>query len=64
MDEEILDLSAVFELSSRFPDIPIYLEYTEGSFTEKWLQSEMNEDRRIYSLGTLQETLTEEKLLK
>lgn len=64
MDENVLDLSAVFELSSRFPHIPIYLEYTEGSFTEKWLQSEVNEDRRIHSLGTLQEILTEETLLK
>ena len=64
MDDDELDLWAGIELSNKFPQIPIYIEYSEGSFAEKWIQSEASGDRLIYSLGTFQEILTAENLFK
>lgn len=63
LHEDHLDLWAGIELSTQFPHIPIYIEFTEGSIAEKWIQSEVSGDRQIYSTGTFKEVLTEEKLL-
>lgn len=62
LDDDDLDLWAGIELSNKFPQIPIYIEYSEGSFAEKWIQSEASGDRLIFSLGTFPEILTAENL--
>lgn len=58
-----LDLFSSIELSDRFLDIPIFLEYSEGSITEKWIHSNVSRTRLIYDLGTFQEVLKEENIL-
>lgn len=63
LHEDHLDLWAGIELSNQFPHIPIYLEFSEGSIAEKWIQSEVSGTRLIYSTGTFKDVLTEEKLL-
>ncbi|GAA4071974.1 hypothetical protein GCM10022410_16980 [Amphibacillus indicireducens] len=62
--DDDLDLWAGIELSNKFPQVPIFIEYSEGSFAEKWIQSEVSGNRLIYSLGTFQEVLTEENIFK
>ncbi|MHA6250786.1 NAD-binding protein [Oceanobacillus sp. CAU 1775] len=64
LHDDALDLWSGIELSNQFPDIPIYLEFSDGSFAEKWIESEVSGDRLMYSLGTFDKILTEEKLLK
>ena len=63
LHEDYLDLWAGIELSKQFPHIPIYIEFSEGSIAEKWIQSEVSGTRLIYSIGTFKDILTEEKLL-
>ena len=63
LHEDKLDLWAGIELSDQFPHIPIYLEFSEGSIAEKWIQSEVSGTRLIYGTGTFRDILTEEKLL-
>lgn len=63
LHEDHLDLWAGIELSTKFPHIPIYIEFTEGSIAEKWIQSEVSGNRLIYSTGTFKDVLTEERLL-
>lgn len=63
LHEDHLDLWAGIELSSQFPHIPIFLEFSEGSIAEKWIDSEVSGNRLIYSIGTFKDILTEEKLL-
>lgn len=63
LHEDHLDLWAGIELSNQFPHIPIYLEFSEGSIAEKWIQSEVSGTRLIYSAGTFKDVLKEEKLL-
>lgn len=64
LDEEHLDLWAAIELSNQFPNIPIYLEFSEGSIAEKWIQSEVSGNRLIYSIGTFKDVLTEDEMKK
>lgn len=63
LHEDNLDLLAAVELSNQFPHIPIYLEFSEGSIAEKWIQSEVSGTRLIYGTGTFRDILTEKKLL-
>ena len=63
LHEDNLDLLAAIELSNQFPHIPIYLEFSEGSIAEKWIQSEVSGTRLIYGTGTFRDILTEKKLL-
>lgn len=64
LHEDKLDLWEGIELSDQFPDIPIYLEFSEGSIAEKWIQSGASGNRLVYGTGTFKDLLTEEKLLK
>src|SRR5699024_4707362 len=64
LHEDHLDLWAGIELSSQFPYIPIFLEFSEGSIAEKWIDSEVSGTRLLYSIGTFQSILTEETLLE
>ena len=64
LHEDNLDLLAGIELSNQFPHIPIYLEFSEGSIAEKWIQSEVSGTRLIYGTGTFRDVLQEKKLLK
>ncbi|MGG0657519.1 hypothetical protein [Rummeliibacillus pycnus] len=50
-------------MSNKFPHIPIYMEFSECSIAEKWIQSEVSGNRLIYSTGTFKGVLMEEKLL-
>ena len=59
----LIDLWAGIELSNQFPHIPIYLEFSDGSIAEKWIQSEVSGTWLIYSTGMFKDVLTEEKLL-
>lgn len=63
LQEDHLDLWAGIELSNQFPHIPIYIEFSEGSIAEKWIQSEVSGTRLIYSTGTFKDVLTEEVLI-
>ena len=63
LHEDYLDLWAGIELSNQFPHIPIYLEFSDGSIAEKWIQSEVSGTRLIYSTGMFKDVMTEEKLL-
>lgn len=63
LHEDQLDLWTGIELSTQFPQLPIFLEFREGSIAEKWIQSEVSGTRQIYSIGTFNDILTEEKLL-
>ncbi len=63
LHEDKLDLLAGIELSNRLPDIPIFLEFSEGGIVDKWIQSEVSGTRLIYGTGTFKEILTEDKLL-
>src|SRR5690606_3960735 len=38
LNEDNLDLLAGIELSNQLPHIPIYLEFSEGSIADKWIQ--------------------------
>lgn len=64
LHEDHLDLWAGIELSTKFPEIPIYIEFSEGSIAERWIQSEVSGNRLMYSTGTFKGVLTEEGLLK
>lgn len=63
LHEDKLDLLAGIELSSQFPDIPIFLEFSEDGIVDKWIQSEESGNRLIYGTGTFKDILTEDKLL-
>lgn len=64
LHEDNLDLLAGMELSNHFPHIPIFIEYSEDSIAEKWIQSRISGTRLIYSTGTLNQILNEENFLK
>ncbi len=63
LHEDYLDVLAGSELSNTFPTTPIYIEFPKKSIAEKWIQSEVSGERLIYSTGTYEDVLTEEKLL-
>ncbi|MHA6261456.1 hypothetical protein ACXYMX_16470 [Sporosarcina sp. CAU 1771] len=63
LHEDNLDLLAGIELSNQLPHIPIYLEFSEGSIADKWIQSEVSGTRLIYGTGTFKDILTEGTLL-
>jgi len=63
LHEDKLDLLAGIELSNQLPQIPIYLEFSEGGIADKWIQSEASGKRLIYGTGTFKDILTEDKLL-
>ena len=64
LHQDHLDLWTGIALSSEFPHIPIYLEFSEGSIAEKWIDSEVSGTRLIYSIGTFKEILTEDRLFQ
>lgn len=64
LHEEYLDVLAGIELSTTFPTTPIFIEFAKNSIAEKWIQSEGNSPRHIYSTGTYEDVLTEDVLLK
>lgn len=63
LHEDKLDLLAGIELSSQFPEIPIYLEFSENGIVDKWIESEVSGNRLIYGTGTFKDILTEDNLL-
>lgn len=63
LHEDHLDLWTSLELSRLFPDIPIFLEFSERSIVQKWIDSEVSDARLLYSIGTFEDILTEDKLL-
>lgn len=52
LPEEHLDLWALIELSDQFPHIPIYISFEKAGIVAKWLQSERDDDRLIYRIGS------------
>ncbi len=63
LHDDNLDVLAGIELSNHFPHIPIFIEFSKGGIAEKWIQSEISGTKQIYSTGTLEQVLKEEKLL-
>lgn len=63
LGEDKLDLLTGIELSNRLPSTPIFLEFSEDGMVDKWIQSEVSNNRLIYGAGTFQNILTEEYLL-
>lgn len=63
LHKDYLDVLAGIELSNQFPTTPIFIEFSENSIAEKWIQSKVSGKRLIYSTGTFKDVLTEEKLL-
>ena len=63
LHDDNLDVLAGIELSNHFPRIPIFIEFSEGGIAQKWIQSEISGTKLIYSTGTLEQVLKEEKLL-
>ncbi len=63
LHEDKLDLLAGIELSSQFPEIPIFLEFSENGIVHKWIESEVSGNRLIYGTGTFKDILTEDNLL-
>lgn len=55
LPEEHLELWTVIELANQFPHIPIYMPFAKEGIADKWLQSEIGEERLIHRIGTFED---------
>lgn len=62
LDEDYMDLMEGVELSEIFPDMPIYMHFTDESIHQTFRIATTKTKKSLYSTGTIKDVLTKEYL--